>query len=683
MRLHLPRRLTPSPRHRSIEAFLGIICGLLGMATLAGANAFANAALPAPAPANAASAHPSSDVIAPARADDRPATNLVYQLHVTLDSELHTLQGTGTIRYTNASALGTDELYLHLYLNAFKNSQTLFQRSPFRGARSGNKSPTAGYVEVQKLVAKEWDQLDLWSNAERHSPGDPLDETDIRVPLPRTLAPGETLTLEIQWHAQLPQLSERTGFADDFHMVAQWFPKLARREANGTWAHFAFHPHAEFYADFADFDVTLDVAEDQIVGATGERVNEHREAGRQQLQYRASNVHDFAWTTWAHFLEHRETLDDVAVRVLYPAAAATLLDRELAALRFALAHFNEAYGRYPYPTLTVVHPPANAAAAGGMEYPTLITTGGTVWPNLVSRGVELVTIHELGHQWFYGLIANNEAAAPFLDEGLNSYAEAVVANQLWGSASGGRFWDLEVSADALRRVQAATAQHDTAVASAAADFANFSSLGALVYSRTATILQTLERVYGKPALSGALAQYSARFRFGHPTAQDFLLTMRETLGDQAHAALRSLLMERGWLDYRVAEIDCVPASPRHGVFGVGPERVTESDSPSTAAEWVGEVLVRREGTVSIPVDVQLIAEDGSATIHHWAGTEPWLRIPYRGKSPLATAIVDPELRLPIDSDLLNNAQTLRSTRTPRSFERVLYAAQWALFAATL
>jgi hypothetical protein len=680
MPLQLPWRRAPSSWGRYLEAAVGIGCFLLGMATLAGANAVADATQPEPDPTPAAGA---ADSVAPT-ANQGPTTNLAYQLQVTLDSERHTLQGTGSIRYTNATALDTNELYLHLYLNAFKNSQTLFQRSPFRGARSGDKSPTPGYVEVQRLVAKEWDQLDLWPGAERHTPGDPLDETDIRVPLPRTLAAGEALTLEIQWHAQLPQLSERTGYADDFHMVAQWFPKLARREADGRWAHFAFHPQAEFYADFADYDVTLDVANDLIVGATGERVSEQSNGGRKQLRYQASNVHDFAWTAWPRFLEHQETVDGVAVRLLYPPSATPLLDRELHALRLALPHFNQAYGRYPYPTLTVVHPPANAAAAGGMEYPTLITTGGTVLPNLISRGVELVTIHELAHQWFYGLLASNEAAAPFLDEGLTSYAEAVIANQLWSNASGGRFWDLQVSADALRRMQAASAQHDTAVASAAADFANFGSLGALVYSRTATILQTLEHVYGRSAMGRALARYSERFRFAHPTTQDFIETMRDTLGEQAHAALRSLLLDRGWLDYRVAEIDCVPVEQRHGVFGTGPERVTEPQGTSAGGDdWVGEVLVRREGTVSLPVEVLLIAEDGSRTTHHWAGTEPWLRIPYRGKSPLLSAVVDPDLALPIDSNLLNNAQTLRTPRTPRSFERLLYAAQWALFAATL
>jgi hypothetical protein len=318
-----------------------------------------------------------------------------------------------------------------------------------------------------------------------------------------------------------------------------------------------------------------------------------------------------------------------------------------------------------------------------MEYPTLITTGGTLLPNLFARAVELVTLHELGHQWFYGLLANNEAAAPFLDEGLNSYAEGIAATQLWGEASGGHFWDLDVSADAVRRSQAASAQHDSPVSAAAADFADFGSLGALVYARTAIILQTVERVYGTPAMQRAMAHYAERFRFEHPTTEGFLDSMRETLGEQAAGALRSLLTERGWLDYSVDEIACQRASTRHGVFDTVQGRVTEQQQESASDEWVGEVLVRRHGNVVLPVEVRLIAGDGSISKRRWNGAEPWLRIEYRGASPLIGAIVDPDLQLPIDSNLLNNAKSLQSPRTPRSFERLVYAVQWALAAATL
>ena len=99
----------------------------------------------------------------------------------------------------------------------------------------------------------------LWPGADKTTPGDPDDQTDIRVPLPREIRPGESLTLEAAWDAKLPTIVERTGYADDFYMVAQWFPKLSRLEPNGQWRHFPFYHLTEFYADFGTYDVTLDV----------------------------------------------------------------------------------------------------------------------------------------------------------------------------------------------------------------------------------------------------------------------------------------------------------------------------------------------------------------------------------------------------------------------------------------
>src|SRR5690606_9692244 len=114
----------------------------------------------------------------------------------------------------------------------------------------------------------------------KHSPGDPKDETDIRVDLPDEVAAGSTLTLEIEWESQLPQIVERTGYLSDYHFVAQWFPKLARLERDGTWRHFTFHAQSEFYADYGDYDVTLDVPERFIVGASGETIERRVEGGR-------------------------------------------------------------------------------------------------------------------------------------------------------------------------------------------------------------------------------------------------------------------------------------------------------------------------------------------------------------------------------------------------------------------
>ena len=290
---------------------------------------------------------------------------------------------------------------------------------------------------------------------------------------------------------------ERTGYERDFHLAGQWFPKIARREPDGTWVHFPFDAQSEFYADYGSYDVTIDVPDRMIVGATGVRVEEHRAGNRRRERYTIDSVHDFAWTAWSDFVERRETIDGVLVRLLYPKGNDGNAAATLRALRLGLPFFGAAYGRYPYPVLTVVHPPESAPAAGGMEYPTLITTGSPWYASLATTFVERFTLHELAHQWFYGLIATDEHSWPFLDEGLTSFAENSAMKALFGHGDAFSLLGLTIDGDSYFRATAATAGHDDIVARPAADFSSFNAIGALVYARTETILETLARVYGR------------------------------------------------------------------------------------------------------------------------------------------------------------------------------------------
>src|SRR5262249_56825208 len=118
----------------------------------------------------------------------------------------------------------------------------------------------------------------------------------------------------------LPSVVLRTGYAKNFDFVAQWFPKLARLEDDGTFAHFPFHAQAEFYADYGDYDVTLDVPANTVVGAVGRRGESTPHGDRRSDRYRAEGVHDFAWAAWPDFHEVDRRIAGVDVRVLFPAA---------------------------------------------------------------------------------------------------------------------------------------------------------------------------------------------------------------------------------------------------------------------------------------------------------------------------------------------------------------------------
>ncbi len=612
----------------------------------------APAAAPAEAPPSRVPPLPAlpSDAALPAHADDV----VDYTLHATLDPAAHAIAATGTIHFRNTSTQPLHELWLHLYLNAFKNDRSDFLRERV-GGRGSRPPESWGSIDLRGLALREPDgsTTDLLSGIELHRPGDE-DETDARVPLPRDLPPGASIDLDVSFDDKLPVVVERTGYRDHFHMVGQWFPKLARLEPDGTWAHFPFHHLSEFYSDFGTYDVTIDVPAAYTIGATGPAVETRVEAGRRIERHVQSDVHDFAWTAWDRWQTKREAIAGVDVTVLYPPGFEDVADRDLAALRFALPYESARYGPYPYGVLTLVHPQEDASEAGGMEYPTLITSDG---PWLTPKQVlvpEIVTVHELGHQWFYGLVATNEAAWPFLDEGINQFAETDAMARWKGAGSAADLWGLKVSDGALQAVAGNRAAQDEPVAQPAAAFSSGANYGRLVYSRTAAILGTLARVYGDDAVRRALGEYARRYRFQHPGPEQLLGVFAETMGPEVAATLRAALFDKGWVDYAVDEIR------EHSV------------------------LVRRRGTLSFPVDVALTFEDGSTRRERWDGLGESKVIAASGASALRAAVIDPDHRVTIDANLENNANAAPDGGhgAPRTMERIAYWMQLAVQAVS-
>lgn len=683
-------------RRRGLVWFEGLFGLSLGAASVAAVSAFApipgGASVPnAPLPGAAAvppTRTPTTASVAPIGAEyDRDdamkqhAEDVVdYTLRASLDPVLHTVHGEGTITWRNTSHVAVSEIWLHLYLNAFKNERTLFLRAPIEGGRGTGPVGSFGYIDVRKLVAPQFGGVDLWKTAEKTTPGEPEDQTDVRVPLPGPIEPGGTLTLEVEFEDELPRVVERTGYFGSFHMVAQWFPKLARLEPDGRWAHFPFYHLTEFYSDYGTYDVTIDVPQRFVVGATGSRVSETVENGRKALRYVQSDVHDFAFTAWDRFVERDATAGGVAIRCLFPPGYDAVAEREIATATFGLRRYGEAYGRYPYPTLTIVHPPAGADEAGGMEYPTMITTGGAWWTPPGIHSIEAVTLHELGHQWFYGLIGTNEEQWPMLDEGLNSYAETVHLAEMLGPGSYVDLAGLTIGDAEGQRVFAIRVGHDAPVAAPAPAFPSGADYGGLVYARTATIFQTFARVYGRAAVARGLGRYARRYRFEHPGLEELVAAMRDELGEAAERNLRAALLDRGWVDYRVASATSKPKAAPAGIFDVDGKRSTiEPGAAGTGGEWEGWALVMRHGTLEFPVEIELTSADGTTEVVPWDGEGDFVRVPYVGKSALTTVRVDPAASVWLDENLFDGAwRAFGGTRAPRTIERGTYGAELLL-----
>ena len=601
-----------------------------------------------------------------------------YTLTAKLEPSAHTVHGEGAIKWRNASSLPVHEIWIHLYLNAFKNRKSTFLREPLP-FRSGETMKDWGWIDVRRLALRDdaGGAADLWPHAELHREGDE-DETDARVPLGRDVAPNETIVLDVTFDAKLPGVVARTGYAGTFHMVAQWVPKIARLEPDGRWAHFPFHKLAEFYADYGTYDVTIDVPEGYVIGATGPMTESRIEGGRRIERHQQSDVHDFAWTAWDEYQSITDTIEGVAVKVLYPPGYTKVAQRELAAMRFGLPHFGARYGRYPYAVLTLVHPPQAAGEAGGMEYPTLITTGGHWFDPKGVRSIEHVTLHEFGHQYFYGLIGSDEVSWPFLDEGLNEYATEQSIGQWLGAGSFLDIGGLSVGFASGAATVSDRAVHNERVAQPAYAFQTAGDYGALVYGRTAAVMETLRRVYGDAQVSLALGRYARRQRFKHPVPEDLFAAFEEVLGVAVAKTLRTALFDKGWVDYAVTGIFDEQVTDRAGVYDTGGKRETIKATPSADGRHEGWVLVTRRGTLAFPIDIELTYADDSTERRRWEGDGESTRISVEHRVALRGVVIDPDHRVLIDQNLLNNHATAPGQSgggAPRALERSLYWAQ--------
>lgn len=569
-------------------------------------------------------------------------------MEVRLDETEHTVRGRETISFRNTTQREISELWFHLYMNAFEHERTVFLRplpTGASGSRSNRSLGRPGRTEVHSLVWREQGQGNLWEKAEPHSPGDPQDRTDILVPLPHPLLPGQSMTLDVDFETHLPEIVERSGYAGDFHLASGFYPKLARLSPNGEFDHFSYHPLAEFSANFGSYLVELDVPDHCQIGSTGSLTRLKASGERALYRSTTERVHDFAFTAWPEFISEERVIDGILVKILVPKKEARLFSRYFGTVAAVLSENGTRYGSYPYPSLTVVHPPRFAAPAGGMEYPQFITTGDLGWPiGLGAHALELVTAHELSHQWFQGMLGSNEYREPWLDESLATLAEHRYLEGAFGHGSLFSSPMLELSEPAVWRFLGIGGKKPNALLSAP-EYGSFEELARTIYARAVLALETIRRVYGAEAFDRALRDYSETHRFGHPTATDFFAALEGRLPPEGVEHLRALL-EGASSGYRWTNVITSEAASGY----------------RTTAQ------VELEGSLPLPVRARARFADGSSQTISLRGPSD---ITFDHSSPLVELALDPERSLIIDPDRTNNqyrpAFALRQSGTRSMF----------------
>ncbi len=573
--------------------------------------------------------------------------------------------GEEVLTWLNDSEGPVSELQFHLYLNAFKNNRSTFRKDGGGLSRGSKpKSDDWGYIDVKKIRIKAGIALTLMMEFIQPDDNNTDDQTVMRVLLPEPVQPQETITLEIEFYSKLPGVLRRAGFYDDFFMVTQWFPKIGVLE-NGEWNCHQYHANSEFFADFGVFEVEMTVPSEYVLGATGVRTGESENAdGTKTYTHYQEDVHDFAWTACPDFVEFREqyTLNDPPVNtemiLLVHRTHLNLKERYLQSLKYGIEFYSQNYGPYPYKTITLVDPPIKAMGAGGMEYPTLFTAGGV---SFLPKGVlasEMVTIHEFGHGYWYGIVANNEFEEAWLDEGINSYSEIKAMDKYYGSdRSMIDLGCLKLSDSLMCRIQVIASGRMDPIVTKSWEFYNGGSYGLNVYKKAALTLLTLENYLGEDVMARVMKAFYERWKFKHPKTDDFVAVVEDVSGQDLGWFFDQFLHSPDKLDYAIGSLRSREINEPEGIFNGELKKRSEEKDESREKVYKNEVVVVRKGELIFPQEILIVFEDGEEVREEWDGRDRWTRFTYYKPVQLRSAQLDPEKKILLDINHLNNSMT--------------------------
>jgi len=604
--------------------------------------------------------------------------NANYDIDVRLDADAKTLRGRETIHWRNISGQPTSELQFHLYWNAWRDAESTWLRER-QLAGMYTKPQDDAWSAIDIISFRVRDASGNWTDLTAHSrfiapdDGNPRDRTVMSLPLPWTIGPDATADVEVAWTSKIPRPFARTGYIEDYFFIAQWFPKLGVLEDRG-WNTHQFHSATEFFSDFGVYNVAITLPRRFVVGASG------RESGRSDNtdattthRYHAEDVHDFAWTAAPDFIDLSKrfthaTLPAVDMRLLLRPEHRSQAERYFTAAAATLKYYGEWFGAYPYGHVTIVDP-AFQSESDGMEYPTFFVGRANWLAPSHQQTPENVTMHEFGHQWWYGMVATNEFEHAWMDEGFNTYSTARAMDQ-WFRPNrvavryfGGFVpWTFED----IAHTRLDNDRLDGYRLYAEADppwIPTFTywpgSARFITYNKTALWMHMLEKQVGWPMMQRIMSTYFERWKFKHPKPADFFDTVREVSGRGYVTFFDEVYRSSNTFDYGVQELtsEKIDGGPR-------------TTRPPTEL-YRTTVVIRRYGEATFPVDVVTTFENGQRVKESWDGQDRRVIYSYERPSKALRVEVDPDRVLLLDINYTNNSRTL----APRTREASL---KWAL-----
>ena len=523
-----------------------------------------------------------------------------YKISVKLDDKNHIIRGVEEFEYVNNSPSTLDKIYIHLWANAYKNENTALAKQLYK---NGETELKFGADSIKGYI----DSLNFQSNGQQLKWELDAEHIDIAlIYLPQPLKSGEKILISTPFKVKIPSGSiSRLGHIGQSYQITQWYPKPAVFDKNG-WNQMPYLNQGEFYSEYGSYDVSITLPKNYIVGSTGDIQTESEieflknkaveteknigsmtdndkenmkfpasESEYKTIRYKQSKVHDFAWFADKRYLvlkgevklPHSERY--VTSWAMFTPQNASLWQRAIEYINDGTYYYSLWNGDYPYNQVTAVD--GTISAGGGMEYPN-VTVIGSVGN---ARSLETVIVHEVGHNWFYGILGSNERVHGWMDEGMNTlnevrYMQTKYPNNSFTSEQiAGRFihmdnLDYRAQGDFLYKVLAHFGA-DQPIETHSAEFTSV-NYGLIMYQKTGLVFYYLKDYLGEDLFNKCMQAYFSEWKFKHPQPEDMRKSMERTSGKNLNWLFDDLIQTTNHVDYK---IQCVHHSKNGGASGTG------------------------------------------------------------------------------------------------------------------
>lgn len=593
---------------------------------------------------------------------DRWQQRAEYVMDIDFDVDKHQFSGRQQLKYFNNSPDTLHRVFYHLYFNAFQPGSTMDIRNQMlRDADPRVKGKIADLKE-NEMGWHKINSLKINGKDCRFE----VNETILEVALPHPILPKSTAIIEMDFDSQVPVQIRRSG-RDNREGIAysmtQWYPKMCEYDYQGWHA----NPYVgrEFYGIWGDFEVNISMDKKFILGASGVLQNGSEigygyepegtavrwgQGDKLTWRWKAENVHDFAWTADPDYKHTKlERKDGLVLHFLYQETDKTrdtwaqlpkVMDR-------AFDFINKTYGQYPYKSYAFLQ-----GGDGGMEYPmaTLIT-GERNFSSLVG-----VSVHELMHAWFYGLLGTNESLYSWMDEGFTEYASSEVENFLKKEKLLPGEPEANPHLGANRSLIGFNASGLEEPLSTHSDhFVTNSGYGVAAYVKGHVCLTQLDYILGKPTFDRAMLRYFNTWKHKHPNANDFFRIMEKESGLELDWFREYFVYTTKTIDYAVKSVE--KANRRETRIVLENTGLFPMPLDMTVTLKNGEKLI-----FNIPLDLMRGAKSSAefgdmkfTVLPDWRWTHPTYEFVLGEKIKQVERVeIDPSHRM-VDKDLENNA----------------------------